>query len=284
MELRRILVRLVGIALLAGGIAGLVLCIAGLIVLDRVTDQAQVFVEEQISVVDQALSATAEGLALADTSLLQAQETVRTLEQTMSGVGQGISDSVPVLDALSDLLGEQLPATIGVTQETLHSLATSAQVVDDVLALITTIPFLGTERYNPDVPLHLGFEEVASSLDEIPASLKTAESGLTATRGNLQAVQQDFATMAQDIGQVDYSLQDARFVLEQYQQIVQDLQTMLSSAHRSLPDWLAGVQVAASLVLIWLGITQLGLITQGWELIGRSRIPPTQAPNAQGSK
>jgi hypothetical protein len=97
---------------------------------------------------------------------------------------------------------------------------------------------------------------------------------LTATYGNLQALQQDFATMAQDIGQVDTNLQDARSVLEQYQQIVQDLQTMLSSARRSLPDWLTGVQVAVSLVLIWLGISQLGLITQGWELIGRSRIRP----------
>ncbi len=275
MELRRILVRLIGIALLLGGIAGLLFGIAGLIVLDRIRDQAEVFIEEQISLVDQALSATAEGLALADTSLSQALETVGTLEQTMSGVSLGISDTVPVLGAISDLLGEQLPTTIGVTQETLYSVATSAQVVDDVLTLITAIPFLGTARYSPDVPLHQGFQEVATSLDGIPASLEAAEDGLTVTQDNLQVLQQDFAVMAQDIGQVGASLEDARLVLDQYQQIVQDLQGMLSSARRSLPDWLTGVQVAVSLVLIWLGIAQLGLITQGWELIGRSRVRTT---------
>jgi hypothetical protein len=70
-------------------------------------------------------------------------------------------------------------------------------------------------------------------------------------------------------------------VLDQYQGIVQDLRDMLSSARQSLPDWLTRVQVAASLVLIWLGIAQLGLITQGWELIGRSRIRTIEASNTQ---
>lgn len=284
MEPRRIFLRLVGFALLLGGIAGLIFSVAGLIVLDRVRDQAETFVSEQIDLVDQALSTTADGLALADTSLSQAQTTVGTLEQTLSGVSLGISDTVPVLDAIADLLGEQLPTTIGVTQETLYSVATSAQMVDDVLTLITSIPFLGTASYSPDMPLHQGFEEVATSLDGIPASLEAAEGGLTVTHDNLLVLQQDFSSMAGDIGLVATSLEDARSVLDQYQKIVQDLQGMLSSARRSLPDWLTGVQVAASLVLIWLGIAQLGLITQGWELIMRSRIRTTRPSSEKESE
>lgn len=284
MEFRRVLLRLVGIVLLLAGVAGLIFSVAGLIILDRVRDQAEAFVAEQIGLVDQALSTTAEGLLLADRSLSQAQDAVATLEQTMSGVGVGINDTIPVLDALAELLGEQLPTTIGATQETLYSVAASAQVVDDVLALITAIPFLGTARYSPDVPLHQGFEDVAISLDGIPASLEAAESGLTATHHNLQVVQQDFAAMAEDIGRMGTSLEDARSVLGQYQQIVQDFQAMLSSARQSLPHWLTGVQVAASLVLIWLGIAQLGLITQGWELIGRSRAKTTEASSAEGDR
>jgi hypothetical protein len=281
MKLRWILLRLAGIALLLGGVAGLVFSIAGLIILDRLRDQVEIFVTEQIGLVDQALSTTADGLALAGTSLSQAQDTVGTLEQTMSGVGLGISDTIPMLDAIADLLGEQLPATIGTTQETLHSVATSAQVVDDVLTLITAIPFLGTARYSPDVPLHQGFEDVATSLDGITPSLQAAESGLAATHGNLQVLQQDFSAMSEDIGQVGTSLEDARSVLDQYQQIVHDLQGMLSTAQQSLPDWLAGVQVAVSLLLIWLGIAQLGLITQGWELIGRSRSKTARASSSE---
>lgn len=281
MELRRVLVRLVGIALLLAGIAGLLFSLAGLIVLDRVRDQTESFVAEQLSLVNQALTTTAEGLNLADQSLSQAAETVDILEQTMAGVSLSISDTVPMVDAIADLMGQQLPTTIGITQETLYSVATSAQVVDDVLALITAIPFLGTARYNPEVPLHLGFEQVAASLDGIPASLEATEEGLTATYDNLQTLQQDFAAMAEDIGQMGTSLEDAQLVLDQYRGIVQDLQGMLSSARRSLPVWLTRVQVAASLVLIWLGIAQLGLITQGWELIGRSRLRTIETSSAE---
>jgi hypothetical protein len=281
MELKRALVRLVGVTLLLAGIVGLLFSIAGLVVLDRVRDQAEAFAIGQLDLLEQALTTTAEGLALADTSLSQAAETVVTLEQTMSGVSLAVSDTVPMVDVIADLIGEQLPTTIGVTQDTLYSVATSAQVVDDVLALITSIPFLGTARYDPKVPLHLGFEEVAASLDGIPESLVATQDGLTATRDHLQGLQQDFAAMAEDIGQVGTSVKDAQLVLDQYQEIVIDLQEMLSSVRQSLPGWLAGVQVAASLLLIWVGIAQLGLITQGWELMGRSRVRTGKTSSAE---
>ena len=48
MKLRWILLRLAGIALLLGGVAGLVFSIAGLIILDRLRDQVEIFVTEQI--------------------------------------------------------------------------------------------------------------------------------------------------------------------------------------------------------------------------------------------
>jgi hypothetical protein len=31
------------------------------------------------------------------------------------------------------------------------------------------------------------------------------------------------------------------------------------------------LRLALSLALVWLGLAQIGLLTQGWELIGRSR-------------
>jgi hypothetical protein len=38
-----------------------------------------------------------------------------------------------------------------------------------------------------------------------------------------------------------------------------------------LPGWLSVIRLGISLMLIWLGIAQIGLLTQGWELIQRSR-------------
>jgi hypothetical protein len=271
MNLRRFLGRVVGITLIVAGIAGLIFSAAGLVILARVEQQLEAVLAEQLELVDRTLTATAEGLSVAETSLAAAREAVKAVEETMGGLSQTINGTAPMLDAVTGLLGEQLPATIETTQETLIAVAASAKIVDDVLALVTAIPFLGLDVYNPDVPLTQGFAEVASSLDGIPDSLSSAQKGLASTKDHLQKVESDFATMAQNIGAIATNLEGAQSVLVQYQEIVFDLQDMMTSARQSLPDWLRMLQIALSLVLVWLGVAQLTLITQGWELIGRSR-------------
>jgi len=187
-------------------------------------------------------------------------------------VGQAIGDTGPMVESVADLLGEQLPAAIKSTQDALTSVAASAKVVDDVLAVMTAIPFVGTDKYDPEVPLQQSLEEVAASLDDIPNSLGAAQEGLTSTSGNLEGLQEDFTTMASNIGQIATSLESAQSVLVEYQLIVADLQTLAASVRQGLPEWLRLLRLAFSLVLIWLGIAQIGLLTQGWELIGRSHI------------
>lgn len=269
--MKRILTRIAGIALVSAGIAGLVFAIVGLVVLARVEQNVESTVMEQVRLLDRALAATAEGLVLAEDSLAQAGEAIGALESTLVGAGQTIGDAVPMVDSLAELLGEQLPATVETTQQTLRSVATSANLVDDALAVVTSIPFLGLERYNPEVPLHLGLEEVASSLDEIPASLGMGQEGLTSASGNLEGLQAELTTMAGSIRQTAMSLEGAQSVLTQYQEVVADLQTLVASVREGLPGWLRWLRLGLSLALVWLGVAQIGLITQGWELIGRSR-------------
>jgi hypothetical protein len=60
-------------------------------------------------------------------------------------------------------------------------------------------------------------------------------------------------------------------VITKYQDIVGELRGEVAEVRRDLPGWLSAVRVGVSLVLLWLGIAQIGLLTQGWELILRSR-------------
>jgi hypothetical protein len=189
----------------------------------------------------------------------------------MAGVGDAIDGTAPVLDSVTSLIGQQLPSTIEATQSALESVASSAKVVDDVLAMVTAFPLLRMDRYSPDVPLNQGLLEVSSSLNDVPASLKAAETGLSATSGSLVQVKDDFDVMAASIGEISTSLDSAQSVLDQYQDVVGGLQDQLGSLRRSLPNWLHTARLGLSLVLIWLGIAQIGLMTQGWDLIERSR-------------
>jgi hypothetical protein len=269
----RRLTRIAGIALVAAGVAGLAFCIVGLFLLARVQRTVEQSVMEQVELVDRSLTATAEGLAVAEITLAQAMTTVESTEVLMVNVGQAINSTVPAVDAVAGFLGKQLPATIQSTQNTLIAAASTARVVDDVLAMITTIPLLRTDQYDPDVPLYKGLTEVATSLDEIPNSLGTAQEGLTTVSGDLQGLGDDLSGMAGTFAEIAGSIASAQSVLAEYQEIVADLKGLVAKVRHGLPEWLRWLRLGLSLVLVWLGIAQIGLMTQGWDLIRRSRSP-----------
>ncbi|MFN2183730.1 MAG: hypothetical protein ACK2UU_07055 [Anaerolineae bacterium] len=278
MNIGRILAIVAGSALIIAGILGLGLSIGGLFVLPRLEQQIETVAADQLEILDRALAATADGLTTAQGSLDQTAAALDSLEVIMGSVGQAISDTAPVLDVATDLLSEQLPTTIESTQETLTSVATSAQIVDDILGGLSAIPLLGLDRYSPEVPLHQGFQDVADGLDGIPELLLTAGDGLSAGAEGLQDIESGFAAMGQGIGEAGTSLESAQSVLEDYQEIVSDLQETLSSVGESLPGWLHTLRWSLTLVLVWLGVAQLGLITQGWDLL-RRRGPSTVIVN-----
>jgi hypothetical protein len=275
MKIRRILPFWAGLALIIAGVAGVAFSIGGLVVLPRLEREVETVSAEQLDVLDRALSTTLEGLITAEAALVQAAEAVDSLEGIMGGVGLAINDTAPILDVAAELLGEQLPATIQSTQETLTSVATSAQLVDDILGVISVIPLLGTDRYNPDVSLHQGFQDVADGLDGIPEMLLAAGEDLSAGAGNLDEIEEGFAAMGQGIRETMTSLESAQAVLQDYQTIVGDLQGTLSSARESLPGWLRALRWGLTLGLVWFGIAQIGLLTQGWELLGRRSVSST---------
>lgn len=274
MSLKQILVRIAGIALLIAGIAGLIFSVAAIIFLGPLEQKIQTAATEQLELIDEALTTTADGLVVAGTSLSRATGAIGSLEGTLDGVGKAINGTVPVLDSVTEFMSVKLPDTIATTQETLKSVATSAKLVDDLLAVVTNIPFLSLEVYDPEVPLAKGFNQVANSLDRIPRSLIRAQDGLESTVVSMEEVEGDFATMAKDVGKIATDLEDAKSVIVQYQEIVSEVQGTVSSTRQSLPDWLRMARWGLSLMLVWLGIAQIGLLTQGWELIERSRRSP----------
>ena len=273
MAIRRILALTIGVALILAGILGLVLSIGGLVLLPQLERHAAQVAEVQIDVLDRALLATMDGLVTAETSLGQAAEALDALEGMMADVGQAIDDTVPVIDIAAELLSGQLPSTIETTQEALTSVAASARLVDDMLNVISGIPLLGTDRYNPDTPLYQGFQDVADGLEGMPELLLTAGEGLDTGTESLRDVEEGIAAMGGSISEAATSLDSAKMVLEDYQQIIGDLQGTVSYVHESLSGWLRAIRWGLTLTLIWLGIAQIGLITQGWERLGRRSVP-----------
>jgi methyl-accepting chemotaxis protein len=272
--MRQVLTRMAGVMLIVAGIAGVLFSVIALVVFSRVLSDVQTAADRRIIQLDRALAATGDGLVVAQDSLDRAEVTMRSLRTTIDGASQAITDTLPALDRVGVLIGEDLPTTITSTRSALASAQETARVADGLLSTISQFQLIGAEIYNPEVPLNVAISQVADSLTGLPESLVRMRGDLRQTAGNLGEVNAQISSVAGNMDDIGASMADAETVITKYQGIVGDLRGELVEVRRDLPGWLRAVQVGVSLVLIWLGIAQIGLLTQGWELILRSRARP----------
>ena len=282
--MKGILIRIAGIALIVAGIAGLIFALLGFVILARVEPQVEAALMEQVDLLHRSLTATADGLAVAKVTLAQASNAAGALDATLSGIGQAVDGTIPTLDAVASLLGEKLPATLEATKGTLESVASTAKGVDDFLAAITSIRLLGMEPYDPDVTLHQGIADVASSLEGIPQSLWLAQEGLASAGDSLEGMSQEFDDMAGDVHRIAASLENAHGVIDEYQGVVADLMVLVGRMRQGLPTWLRWLRVGMSFFLVWLAVAQLALITQGWELMRRDPAKTREVSDTAGEQ
>ena len=281
--MKPLFLRVIGLALVAAGIAGLVFSVAGMVLVLQVEKQLDVSLTRGLDVVDQALVTTADGLAVANDSLLKTEQTLTSLSATMDGVAQTLDQAVPTVGALGGLMSRELPDTVTTAQESLSAASQSARLVDTFLSTISALPFLSLGSYDPDVPLHESLMKVADSLTDVPETLSQAGAGLEGTADALGGVQSGFSGMATGIGDIGSNLGQAQTVVTEYQSLISNLQGELARARSTLSLWLRLARWGVWILLIWLGIVQFALITQGLEVYGRGRAAARVPAEAHGS-
>lgn len=260
-----------GIALLVAGVCGLVFSVAALVMALRTLSALGAVVNNELDVVDRALVTTGGGLDLAATTLTDARATVGTLRATLTSASAAITDTLPTLDTLTTLTGTTLPTTLRSTQEALSSARETAKVADSVLGAISSFNLLSSTTYNPEVPLNETIAEVSDSLNSLPPSLATVEQGLRDARSNIGSINSDVSGLAVGIGEIGASVSEAQLVVRQYQTLVSDLRREVARVRLAAPRWLNTASWGVTLALLWLALAQIGLITQGWELVQRAR-------------
>lgn len=258
--------RLVGSALIATALLGIVLSLAGMLLVGRAGATAQGALARQLMTLDRALVATAEGLTIVDAALIDAGDTLEALSSTVREAGRAIEGTEPTLDTLEQLTVATLPESIESTRQALASAQATARVADGVLS---TLSIFGV-NYNPEVPLNVAIERVADSLAPVPEALTELGSGLGETRENLRRVTADLAEVSAGLDAIKVSLDESQGVVEQYQQIVGDLRGEVVAVAEAGPGWIRVATWGVFLLLAWMALAQIGLLAQGWEMMGRT--------------
>ncbi|HUN23428.1 MAG TPA: hypothetical protein PK299_09900 [Anaerolineales bacterium] len=265
--------RIFAIAIIIFSAVGILLSIAGVIIVWRAKPVVINAVTNGIAPLQTSLQATYDGLVVAAGSLDTARLSVGSVTDITDTLATTLSDTGPGLSASADLLGTTLPESLQAAQDGISAAATGAQAIDATLATLSSVNIFGTKilpvEYDPEKPMSESLENINESLSDLPESFGTLEETLRSASTNLTTLEGQIEDLGTNIGAIDTSLQDTQKVLVTYQGVVKGLQGNLEGMEINLPVWLNYLFTGLTILLIWLGITQIGLLAQGLEMYSK---------------
>lgn len=279
--MHRIFNSVVGVLLILAAVVGLAVSIGGIVALGSAQARIDSGVKHQLALLDQALTAADAGLRTASASVTQSQDTLKSIGGTIESSATAIDDIVPAIQAMGGVVGTQVPGALDGAREALTTFANTAGVIDRVLGVLESVPFVDIPAYNPDVPLAESVTNVRDSVAGLGANLHDIQTGLDKTATNLRAVRGEVSGVGAALSGLETSLGGTVEVLASYQEIVADLRTQVDAVNKGITAALRGARILATLALVWVGIASLGMLAQGWTLLERRRgLAPTDSPAA----
>lgn len=266
-----ILRRLVGYLFIIAAAAGMLFSLVGLITIWRYRPVVTRSVTDNLALVDRALGTTQDGLTIVGQMVQTTVDEVVSLQATTQAVALAIHDTSPMLDSLINLTSHDFPKAVDATKTSLASAQSSAQLIDNVLAALTSIPFSPVKAYKPEVPLHTALGKVSTSLDPLTSSLTTINTSLVDGKTNLGTLEAELNNISETTKGINLTLGGAQTVVDQYKDVTKQLKARVETAQRSAPGWITTISLILSFGFVWLLIVQLGLGMQGFNLIRGQR-------------
>lgn len=264
--------RIIGVLLILAAIGGLIFSIVALSAIWNAQTAMTASLQNTLDLLGQTLSTTSQGLVITQQSLQNSVELIGNLQATVETTAEAIGSTNPMVDEIARLMKDDLPTTIRAVQTSLRTAQQSAAAIDTVLGALKGIPLIGSSiGYNPEVSLADALGDVAESLESLPDSFLAMQDDLKNTQSNLQTFEADLTVMADSVGQIQSSVAQYDQVIGGYQASLDQVLAQIEALSANLPNIVRTVSIGLTAFLVWMAIAQLGLFTQGWELLTESR-------------
>ena len=262
-----ILKRFIGMLLVIAAVAGIIFSLIGLFALWRYRPVVTKTVIDNLALSDQALGTTQDVLTIVGQVVQTTTTDVASLQAITKALALAIHGTSPMVDSLISLTSNGLPASVSATQASLASAQSSAILIDNVLAALTSIPFSPVAAYQPAVPLHTALAQVSTSLNTLVPSLATINTSLVDGKTNLGVVEAELTKISDTTQGINSTLDSAQTVINQYKAVTTQLKASVEAAQRGAQTWMMAITWVLSFILGWFIIIQLGLGIQGFDLV-----------------
>lgn len=265
-----IIKRVFGLTLILAAAAAFIFSAFSLYELWHIKPAVTQKVTDVLTLFDQTLSITQDGLVVVGQGVQTTRTDVGSLQTGIQALAQTLHETGPMLDSLTSVTSKALPAVINSTQSSLAAAQNSAQIIDNLLLTVTSLPFLPLAPYKPDVPLHTALSQVSSSLNSLPSALDSINTSLNDGKANLGILEEQLNSMSETTQGIGNSLDNAQAIIDHYKSVNTQLKAQVETAQSNAANWITIAAWILSFLLVWLLIAQLGLGMLGMEmLLGR---------------
>lgn len=214
-----------------------------------------------------AVNTASRGLVATQLVMTDTQNILQSTVEMMLSISASLHEVPPVLKELEDLSGTSLPQTIENTKVSIVAAQDSAGRIEDMLVLLSQIPFFPGGKYEPEVTLKEALGLVGEDLDGFTKPLENMQDSLKSTRENLEGVEAEGVEVALDLRKVAVDLKTAGEGLDASLEQVEAFNNQLQLLEGRIPGWITGGTWVLTFILSWIGLAQIGWLIYAISLI-----------------
>jgi hypothetical protein len=274
--------RIVGTLLILAGALGIALSALGVFYVWRAAEDVTVAADDSLVLVSDTLNDINNSLDVASSTLDGAAIAVSSLYTTALGVSETLSSTRVTVDEMAGLAEDDLPQSIESSLLALDGLEETAAVID---RLLRGLQQFGVGDYDPETPLDRAVAEAVNGLMPVPQSLRAMGAGLHQTGAGLEQVQDGVVLMGDHMLGIRQNVVDADAALSSHRSTLEQLQTRVGTARQNVERPIQTVAWGATLLLIWIGLSQLAIVRWGiglWQRRATQTAEPEEVASDDG--
>ena len=248
--------RIIGIALLVLSVIFFLVSLGSLI---GVWVYNQPLTERALSLVEttsQDLEGAATAIKLSRAELISAQAQIDLLQAILETLGLNAQED---LNRLADIVGKVENTLTPVLDSVAGAISTLRETlldIRDTIERINELPLI-----NIQLPGIEGIEQGAEQLGNLQNQI---EEGSGKIEQLSQTTQDTVDSLTTGFAELEDSIGILLGTLDEYGQKIETTQEQLSYLDANLAKWIDWISVALTVILVWLGVSQVGLFILGW--------------------
>lgn len=274
----KVMRRLLGVFVMVAGILGLLLSLAGLVLVWVAQPVVTVYANTTLGTLNKSITNSKNVMETTAQALGATVDSVDALSAMLGTTAATVEDTKPVINKVTTIMSVTLPSTLKAATDSLYTAQEAAQILESTIqsldafrSMMSEVPLVGGlvqtgEAYNPEKPLADSLGELAVALEDLPDTFVGISADLDKTDDNLGSIQENLITMSDSAKVISASLSEYENIVTQSQPTMDDLAAILTNIQSNLPTILNRVAIVLTLFLVWFLAAQVVILSQGWEL------------------